>query len=447
MTKITLIGAGGYSFGRDLITDIVSFPELRDCTLALMDVDKERLDLTTAFAAKLVAQHGFHTNIESTTNRREALAGADYVIVSIRAGGWAPFLANRKISLKYGVEAMPDALGTGGIFAGLRQITAILDICRDMEKICGDALLINYSNPVAMIGWAINDYTYIKNIGQCPNPHQVINKFAGYIGAPENEIFYSVAGINHFSWYLEFKWRGKDAYPLLREKFSNLEMLRRNLSGKNVKGGPLQLDVVDLMEVEMLKRFGYVTSGGGHIQMFLPYFRKQPELLERYRLPGLSYLDEAPKTARDDIDKVRQQLSSNYQFRLASTHGASRYGVEIINSIETGLPLRIFGNVKNSGLITNLLEGCVVEVPCIVDKAGIHPCYVGDLPPQCAALNSSNVFVQELAVRGIVEKDKNKILQSLLLDPLTSAALTIDDIVKMTDEMFEVDKEYLKDFI
>jgi alpha-galactosidase len=446
MAKITLIGAGGYSFGRDLITDIVSFPELRDSTLALMDIDKERLDLTAAFAKKLVEQHGFNTKVESTTNRSEALAGADYVIVSIRAGGWAPFLANRKVSLKYGVEAMPDALGTGGIFAALRQITAILDICHDMEKICEDALLINYSNPVAMIGWAINDYTHIKNVGQCPNPHQVINKFAGYIGALENEIFFSVAGINHFSWYLEFKWRGKDAYPLLREKFSDLDILRNTLFSEGIRGGHLQLDIVDLLEVEMLKRFGYVTSGGGHIQMFLPYFRKQPDLLERYRLPGFSYLDEAPKTASDDIDKVRQQLCSNYQFPLISEHGASRYAVEIINSIETGTTLRTFANVRNSGLITNLLEGCVVEVPCMVDKAGIHPCYVGDIPPQCAALNSSNVFVQELAVRGIVEKDKNKILQSLLLDPLTSATLTIDEIATMADEMFEIDKEYLKGF-
>jgi alpha-galactosidase len=223
-------------------------------------------------------------------------------------------------------------------------------------------------------------------------------------------------------------------------------MLRRDLLSKGVKGGHLQLDVVDLLEVEMLKRFGYVTSGGGHIQMFLPYFRKRPDLLERYKLPELSYLDEAPKTANDDIEKLKQQLSSNYQFPIISEHGASRYAVEIMNAIETGTPLRTFGNVKNNGLITNLLNGCVVEVPCMVDAAGIHPCYVGDLPPQCAALNRTNISVQELAVRGIVEKDKTKILQALLLDPLTSATLSIDEIVKMADEMFQVDKKYLKGF-
>ncbi len=446
MTKIVLIGAGSWVFGRDLITDIVSYPELRDSTLALVDIDKERLDLATAFATKLVKQHGFSIKIESTTNCREALAGANYVVISIRAGGWTPFLANRKISLKYGVEAMPDALGASGVFVALRQIPAILDICHDMEKLCPDAWLINYSNPVAMINWAINDYTRIKNVGQCPNPHRVIHRFASYIRAPEDEIFFSVAGINHFSWYLEFRWRGEDAYPLLRKKFSDLEMLKRDLLSKGVKGGPLQLDVVDLLEVEMLKRFGYVTSGGGHIQMFLPYFRKRPDLLERYKLPELSYLDEAPKTAHDDLEKLKQQLDSNYQFPIITEHGASRYAVEIMHAIETGTPLRTFGNVKNNGLITNLLNGCVVEVPCMVDAAGIHPCYVGDLPPQCAALNRTNISVQELAVRGIVEKDKTKILQALLLDPLTSATLSIDEIVKMADEMFQVDKKYLKGF-
>ena len=443
MAKIVIVGAGSYCFGRNLITDIVSSPELRDGTIALMDINKERLDLVAAFATKLVEQRGFSTKIESTTNRQEALAGADYVVVSIRAGGWPPFLANRKISLKYGVEAMPDALGTGGIFVALRQIPAILDVCHDMEKVCPDAWLINYSNPVAMVCWAINDYTRIKNVGQCPNPHEMAGKLAGYIGAPEDEIFYSVAGINHFSWYLEFKWRGKDAYPLLREKFNDPDLLKRNFG---IKQGPLILGEVDLLEVEMLKRFGYVTSGGGHIQMFLPYFRKRPELLERYRLPGFSYLDEAPKRMTDDIEKLKQQLSSNYQFPIISEWRDTQLAVDIIHSIETGTPLRTIGNVKNNGLITNLPEGCVVEVPCMVDKAGVHPCYVGALPAQCAALNRTNISVQELTVRGIVEKDKTKILQSLLLDPLTSATLSIDEIAKMADEMFQVDKEYLKGF-
>ncbi len=342
--------------------------------------------------------------------------------------------------MKYGIEASADAVGTGGVFSALRQIPAILNICHDMEKICPNAWLLNYSNPMAMICWAINDYSHIKNVGLCPNPYSHAAKLADYAGVPIEEVTYWAAGVNHFSWYLDFKWKGQDLYPLLREKFNDPKNYMKPSEMSNGIGK-------DLMEVEMLHRFGYFTSAGQHLSMFLPYFRRKPILVEKYNLDNFDLVwPPAPKRITDDAEEMKQQLSSNYKFPLTKQYRWSKHATDVIHSLETGTLRRIDGNVKNNGLITNLLDGCCVEVPCFVDKAGIHPCYVGDLPPQCATLIRPNIGEQELAVRGIVEKDKVKILQSLLVDPLTSSILTIDEIEEMVNEMFQVDKPFLKGF-
>ena len=442
MAKIVIIGAGSYVFARGLITDLVLYPEpgLGDSTLALVDIDKERLDLITAFAKEIVKQNKSHIKVESSMDRREVLEGADYVIVSIRAGDWEPVQLNCKVSEKYGVESSPDAMGTGGVFGGLRQVQAILDICRDMEKLCPHALLMNYCNPMAIICWAVNDYTRIKCVGLCPNPRNLAESLARYISAPMDEITYWVAGLNHFSWYLEFKWRGVDAYPLLREKFKDPDVyMKPDYFGKGVE--------VSITEVEMMKNFGYFTTGGGHITMYTPYFRKRPELLEKYHLHNL--LDgfiQAPQRTRAEGEELKQQIKNGYKFQTFRDHNYTIIAIDIIYSMETGKPSRVFANVKNTGLITNLPGGCCVEVPCLVDKEGVHPCYIGDLPAQCAALDWTNVGVQELAVRGIVEKDKTKIFQAILLDPLTSAILTIDETRDMVDELFQVDKKFLKGY-
>jgi len=442
MAKIVIIGACSFVFARGLITDLVLYPQpgLGDSTLALMDIDKDRLDLMTAFARKIVEQNHSKIKVESSTNRKEVLEGADYVIVSIRAGDWEPVMKNQEVSMKRGVESSPDAMGTGGVFGGLRQVQAILEICRDMEKLCPDALLLNYCNPMAIICWAVNDYTKIKCVGLCPNPTNLAEYLAQYIGAPFEEITYWVAGINHFSWYLQFNWRGKDAYPLLREKFKDPEVyLKPGYFGKDVE--------VSITEVEMMKTFGYFTTGGGHITMYTPYFRKRPELLEKYHLHNLhDSFAIAPKRTADEGEEMRKEILSGTKFTTFRDHNYTVIAINLIYAREIGKPMRIYGNVKNTGLITNLPEGCVVEVPLLVDKEGVHPCHIGDLPPQCAALNRTNISVQEMAVRGIVEKDKNKIFQAILLDPLTSAILTIDETREMVDELFKVDKKFLKGY-
>ena len=436
MAKIVLIGAGSHVFSRHLISDVLSYPELRDSTITLMDIDKEPLALITAFARKLVEQHEFRTQIESTTNRGEALEDADYVIVAIRVGGLRALQTVLGLSAKYGVkQGVGDTIGPGGVFYGLRHIPVILDICHDMEELCPDAWLLNYTNPMAMLCWAINDYTHIKNVGLCHGVQGTAAQLARYIGVPYDEVSYWVAGINHMAWFLELKWRGEDAYPLLREKFKDPEIYSR----------PEGWTEPDIVRAEIYKAFGYFcTELSRHMSEYVPYFRKRPELFERFKLDNrIDKLEEMEKMRREGDEELKQQLSTDYKFTISHSH---EYCSAIIHSIETGIPLRINGNVKNNGLLTNLLEGCCVEVPCLVDKEGISPCYVGDLPPQCAALNRTNINLQELAVKGIVEKDKTKIFQPILLDPLTSAILTIDETQRMVDEMFQAEKEYLKGF-
>ena len=435
MAKIVLIGAGSHVFSKNLITDILFYPELRDSTIALMDIAQEPLDLITAFAKKIVQQQGFKTKIESTTNRREALHGADYVINTIQVGGLKAMFTDKEIIDKAGVdEAVADTIGPGGVFYGARNVPVILDICRDIEELCPNAWLLNYSNPMAIITWAINDYTHVKTIGLCHSVQGTAAELARYIAIPIDELSYWVAGINHMAWFLKLKWNGKDVYPLLKEKFKDPAVY----SAPHAHwAGP------DVVRAEIFNAFGYFnTESSVHMSTYVPYFRKRPELIDKFKLDTLRFDQWVGSRKKQDAE-FKLLLSSRRKLPL--TH-SGEYGSIIIHSLETGKPSRINANVKNKGLITNLPEGCCVEVPCLVDKEGLHPCYVGDLPPQLAGLNRTNINVQEMAVRGIVEKDKTKIFQSILLDPLTGAMLTIDEMRRMVNELFKAGKEYTKGY-
>ena len=308
-----------------------------------------------------------------------------------------------------------------------------------MEELCPNALLLNYTNPMATISWSINDYTKIKNVGLCHSVFGTAKTLAKYIDKPFEEVSYWVAGLNHFAWFLEFKWNGKDAYPLLREKFKDHAVY----SGSDARYGQR-----DMVRAELFKTFGYyVTESSNHCSSYTPYFRKKTETIEKYKLDlGTKYQSNVEVWLAQDIEKdtkLKNELASNYLFPVDHS---GEYGSIIIHSIETGEPAVIYGNVKNKGLITNLPEGCCVEVPCLVDRQGIHPCFVGNLPPQVAALNLNNVGMQELIVRGIAEKDKTKIFHAILLDPLTAAVLTIDETHQMVDEMFAAEARFVKGY-
>lgn len=436
MVKIVIIGAGSHVFARRLITDFLSFPELRDSTITLMDIDPERLGLITTLARRMVEQYGFETKIESTLDRRTALKGADYVVVSIRVGGTAANKLDVMIPAKYGVEqAVGDTIGPGGVFYGLRHIPVMLDICRDVEELCPDALLINYTNPMAMICWAVNDHSRVRNVGLCHSVQSTASDLARYIGAPLDEISYWVAGINHMAWFLDFKWRGRDAYPFLRERLKDPEIYLRPDAHW---AGP------DAVRVEVFKALGYFpTESSQHLSEYVPYFRKRPDLFERFRLEVAFSLKRQEARRAMEEEEVRRWLEGGEVIPLQRSH---EYCSHIIHSIETDTPRRVNANVRNTGLITNLQEGCCVEVPCLVDGTGVRPCYVGGLPTQCAALNRTNINVQELGVRAAVERDRSLAFQAILLDPLTSAILTVDEARGMVDEMVEAEARYLPEF-
>ncbi len=437
MVKIVMIGAGSHVFTANLVGDFLSWPELRDGTITLVDIDEERLELIKAYTQRLVDQNGFETRVEATSDRRKALEGADYVTLSIRVGGLDANRLDIGIPAKYGIyQGIGDTVGPGGVFYGLRHIPVILEICRDIEEVCPDALLLNYTNPMAMITWAINDNTRVRNIGLCHSVQSTSKELAAYLGAPLEEITYRVAGINHMAWFLELEWNGEDAYPLLREKFKDPGIYDRpdaHWAGH------------DVARVEIFKAFGYfVTESSQHLSEYVPYFRKRLELLERFRLNYRldSFDDFAVRRAKAE-EAMKETLERGAEIPLRRT---TEYCTYNIHSIETGTPRRVNVNVRNTGLITNLPGGCVVEVPCLVDETGIHPTYVGDLPPQCAALDRTNINVQELGALAAVEKDKELAFQAILLDPLPSALLTIDETRRMVDEMFEAEARFLPGF-
>ena len=432
MLKIAIIGAGSGVFTRNLVRDILSYPELRDCTIALMDIDSIRLEFMRKALQKLIDQEKYSTRLEATTDRKEALKGAKYVIVTIQVGGLKPYEYDIYIPLKYGVkQAVGDTIGPGGVFRALRTIPVLLDIAKDMEELCPDALLLNYVNPMAMNCWALNKATNIKNVGLCHSVQGTAEFLAKIIGAKMEEISYLCAGINHMAWFLKFEWNGKDAYPLIREKANDPEIYTQ-----------------DVTKFEILKHFGYyVTESSFHMSEYVPYFRKSDDWINRihkthswhkehYNGMYLHCCLDAAKTLLEDLKKMAE---ADY----IDPKRSSEYCATIIHSIETNTPSVINGNVENKGLITNLPEGCCVEVPCLVDRNGIQPTYVGDLPPQLAALNRTNINVQELAVIAALTGDREAVYHAIMMDPLTSAVLDLDQIRQMVDEMFEAEKEWL----
>ncbi len=425
MAKIVFIGAGSVVFASRLLTDIVYHPELRDSTIALMDIDAERLDLISKFAHILASKYAPNMKIESTLNRREALDGADYVVIMIQVGGLEAFELDINIPLKYGVsQEVGDTIGPGGVFRGLRTIPVLLDICYDMEELCPNALLINYANPMAINCWAMNKATRIRNVGLCHSVQGTAMQLASYINVPYEDVYYWVAGINHQAFFLEFKYKGEDAYPLLWEAMKRREIYER-----------------DKVRFEMMKYLGYfITESSHHLGEYVPYFRTTEERRKAYCEPRWFYLEICKEAWKPHFEHIKKQISGEEPLELSRSH---EYGVDIIYSMETGKPLRINGNVENKWLITNLPHGCCVEVPCLVDKGGIHPCHVGDLPSQCAALNRTNINVQELAVKAALEKDRNAALQAVMFDPLTSAILTPKEIERMVDEMFKAEAKWI----
>ena len=465
MAKITFIGAGSTVFARNLLHDLFLFPELRDSTISLMDINPERLADTEAVAKRLAAQAGAKPTIETHADRRQALDGADYAINMIQVGGYKPStVIDFEIPKKYGLrQTIGDTLGIGGIMRGLRTIPVMLGIGEDMAAVCPDALLLNYTNPMAMLCWAMNRATPVKTVGLCHSVQGTARDIAGWLGVPADEVSYRCAGINHVAFYLRFERDGVDLYPALREVAARGDY-----------------PAWERVRFEVFRRLGYfVTESSEHFSEYVPWFikRGREDLIDRYNIP----LDEYPARCEDQIaewqahraaltsadpgalaryeEERRHQLHGMTRRRIAmaeredpalaarmrqealeeqedheSGH-SGEYGTLIIHSMETGQPRVVYGNVANTGLIDNLPSGCTVEVPCLVDRMGVQPTHVGELPPQLAAVMQTNVNVQRLTVEAALTGLRDHVYHAAMLDPHTAAELDPQQIHDLVDDL------------
>ncbi|MEM7271763.1 MAG: alpha-glucosidase/alpha-galactosidase [Actinomycetota bacterium] len=440
MTKISFVGAGSSVFAKNLLGDVLSFPELAEATISLYDIDAERLRTSEIVAHKTATALGVDPTIESTTDRSESLDGADYVITMFQVGGYEPStVVDFEVPKRFGLEqTIADTLGVGGIMRGLRTIPVLLDLAREMEERCGDATLLQYVNPMAMNCWALDRATSIETIGLCHSVQHTAANLADDIGVPIEEVSYRCAGINHMAFYLEFEHRTDggpvDLYPRLRE-FAATQPAPLRGSAARTDGGIAGLS--DAVRYDMLKRLGYfVTESSEHFAEYVPWFikRDRPDLIDRYGVP----IDEYPRRCERQIarwDDMRAELES--PDAALSVESSGEYGAGIIHSIETGEPRVVYGNVPNAGLIDNLPEGCCVEVPCLVDSNGIQPTRIGALPPQLAALMQTNVNVHALAVEAALTGRREHVYHAAMLDPHTAAELDLDQIWELVDALLD----------
>jgi len=422
-----MIGAGSVVFTLNLLGDIFTFPELRESEIALMDIDEERLHIAEIMARNVAAKFDAHPTITAHADRKAALEGADYAINTIQVGGFPSTLIDFEVPKRYGLQqTIADTMGIGGIFRALRTIPVMLAMCRDMEEVCPGVTFLNYTNPMAMNTWAVSQATGIKTVGLCHSVQGTAHQLSQYMGIPENELTYLCAGINHMAFYLELKHNGKDAYPLLREASARKAIWER-----------------DPVRFELFKRLGYfVTESSEHNAEYNPYFirRDRPELIDRFSIPIDEYINRC-YAQNFWWEMMRLQLLDGTADIDPELSG--EYAALIIHSMETNTPRVIYGNVLNNNLITNLPRGCCVEVPCLVDASGIRPTVVGRIPPQLAALQQTNINVQGLAVEAALTGKKEHVYHAAMLDPHTAAELTLDEIEKLVDDLFEAHGEII----
>jgi alpha-galactosidase len=416
--KVSLIGAGSVVFARTLIGDLLTFPELADgTTVALMDIDEERLRVSELAARKIVDTLGVNTRIEATLDRRAALDGADYVMTMFQVGGYRPAtVTDFEVPKRFGLrQTIGDTLGVGGVMRGLRTIPVLLDVCRDMEELCPDALLLQYVNPMAMLCWSVARASPIRTVGLCHSVQGTARELAADVGVPADELEYVCAGINHLAFYLELRHGGRDLYPELRAK-QDIPHWNR-------------------VRYEVLRHFGYFcTESSEHLAEYVPWFikRARPELIAEFNVP----LDEYPRRCEAQIGEWEELRVSLENGSPISVTRSDEYSSRIIHGVETGETFTFNGNVMNTGLIDNL-PSCCVEVPCVADARGITPQPVGELPPQLAALIQTNVNVQALTVEAALTGRREHIYHAAMLDPHTAAELPLGEIRELVDAMLE----------
>jgi alpha-galactosidase len=442
MAKITFIGAGSLVFTYNLCSDVLLTPALQNSTIVLMDIDPARLEQVRQVIQFLIDRRGVAAQLITTTDQREAVQGADYVITTFQQGGLDAYTLDIEIPQRYGVEqCVGDTLGPGGIFRALRTIPVLLNLCRDMDDCAPDALLLNYVNPMAANCWAVDRGSGRPHVGLCHSVQGTSEMLARWLDVPYSEVNYVCAGINHQAFFLSFRQHKDDLYPRLREVIE-----RDDIYGEE----PVRID--------LMRHFGYfVTESSGHASEYAPYFRKtakmvNEDLVPRFKNPGDGWFDfgRTGGYLRHCLSRLAHADADFEAVKARETEGKAKrsheYGVSIINAIETHEPVSINGNLPNRGLISNLPEGCCVEVACLVNGAGIQPTRVGNLPPQLAGLNRTNINVQEMIVEAALTGRVEAVYQALALDPLTGAVCDLRQIRQMGDEMLAAQTQWLPQF-
>jgi alpha-galactosidase len=455
LSKITFIGAGSTVFTKRLLVDILSFPELTESTICLHDVDPERLRTSEIVARKVAQALDAQPRIEATIDRKAALDGADYAICMIQVGGYKPAtVIDFEIPKKYGLEqTIADTLGIGGIMRALRTIPVLLEMCSDMEELCPDVTFLNYVNPMAINCWAINRTSKIRTVGLCHSVYHTAAQLAEDINIPIEEIDYLCAGINHMAFYLRFELKAgaEDLYPQIRQVVEEGRVPEWNQ-----------------VRYEMLTRLGYfVTESSEHFAEYVPWFikRDRPDLIERFHVPLDEYLHRCESQIKmwDSMGAIlenpevtfemprselleRYGVAEEYIDEIFSLKPSGEYAPLIIHSMETGMPRLIYGNVTNRGLIDNLPQDCIVEVPCSVDGNGVQPVPIGTLPPHLAALMQTNINVQALTVEAALTRKREHIYHAAMLDPHTAAELDLDQIWGLVDELIQTHGDRLPDY-
>ena len=431
--KVVFMGAGS-AFFEKLFIDIISIPGADKGEMCLVDINEERLALAERLANLIKEKKGSKWTVTANSDRLKVLKDADYIVNCIEVSGVDCVRFDNDIPLKYGVDqCIGDTIGPGGLFKALRTVPVFLDVLKDMERLCPNALVLNYTNPMSIMCLAAARSSSIDVVGMCHSVQGTSHKLATYADVPYSEMKWKCAGVNHLAWFTELTCGGEDLYPILRKKLeSDKELLPKD---------PVRFDI--------MKHFNYfVTESSGHFSEYLPYYRKRQELIDKHC--GEKYLGESGFYARE----WPGWRNTNDENRLKTLNGEKEiefsrtweYASWIIEAKETNSPFITHATVPNTGLITNLPQDGVVEVACVVTAAGVTPTYFGDLPPQCAALCDWQMRMYELAAIACVEKSKEAAAMALMLDPLTAAVCSPGEIKSMTEELFEAEKEFLPGF-
>jgi alpha-galactosidase len=431
LSKITFLGAGSTVFAKNVLGDCMLTPALQGFELALYDIDRERLADSENMLNNIKSTSGSTCVVKTYTDRKAALRGAKYVVNAIQVGGYDPCtITDFEIPKKYGLrQTIADTVGIGGIFRNLRTIPVMLDFAKDIREVCPDAWFLNYTNPMAVLTNVMNTYGGVQTVGLCHSVQACIPGLFDSLGLDQTGVQAKIAGINHMAWLLEVTKDGEDLYPEIKKRAAAKQAEKH----------------WDMVRYEMMLKFGYyITESSEHNAEYHPYFikRNYPELIERFNIP----LDEYPRRCIAQIGnwkKMREELVNNRALRHERSHEYASY---IFEAMETNVPFKIGGNVMNTGLITNLPREACVEVPCLVDRNGVTPTYVGHLPPQCAALNRTNINTQLLTIEAAITGKREHIYHAAMLDPHTAAELSMDDIVSLCDDLLEAHGDWLPKF-